>query len=236
MHNVSHKFDSVRTLQSALYHEFDDQIPDGDFNVGYFEGSSHKKKWLVSADNLTAMYAKFKGKKNIALWCDGKDEDEDDENPRKKRKKNKDNLTKKVSEQEEELESVFQKLRGMHENKWSGPQYRLWARVIVSGVHESGKNPPNAPMFNGGIPKQPKESLVDAFAGASKVIAKAFAPPTKDAENAPIHFSPSKKVDVRLNNLEQLRILQRLLEDGILSFDEFTQQKRIVLQELNTLS
>lgn len=142
MHNVSHKFASVRTLQSALYHEFDDQIPDGDFNVGYFEGSSHKKKWLVSADDLTAMYAKFKGKKNIPLWCDGKEmpydeDDEEEEHSRKKRKKNKDTLTKKVSEQEEELESVFQKLRGMHENKWSGPQYRLWARAIVSGVHEN---------------------------------------------------------------------------------------------------
>lgn len=106
----------------------------------------------------------------------------------------------------------------------------------MSGVHECDKNPPNAPMFNGGIPKQPKESLVDAFAGAAKVIAKAFAPQTKDAENVPVHFSPSKKVDVRLKNLEQLRILQNLLEDGILSFEEFTQQKRIVLQELNTLT
>lgn len=241
MHNVSHKFASVRTLQSALYHEFDDQIPDGDFNVGYFEGSSHKKKWLVSVDDLTAMYAKFKGKKNIPLWCDGKEmpydeDDEEEEHSRKKRKKNKDTLTKKVSEQEEELESVFQKLRGMHENKWSGPQYRLWARAIVSGVHESSDHPPNAPMFSGGIPKQQKESLVDAFAGAAKVIAKAFAPPTKEAENAPVHFSPSKKVDVRLKNLEQLRILKSLLEDGILSLDEFTQQKRIVLQELNNLS
>ena len=89
MHNVSHKFDSVRTLQSALYHKFDNQIPDGDFNVGYFEGSSHKKKWLVPADDLTAMYAKFKGKKNIPLWCDGKEMpyDEDDEEEEHSRKK-----------------------------------------------------------------------------------------------------------------------------------------------------
>lgn len=241
LHDVCHRFDSVKTLQSALYHEFDDQIPDGDFNVGYFEGSSHKKKWLVSVDDLNAMYAKFKGKNNISLWCYGKetpyydDDGEDEEHPRKKQRKNKDNHAKKVSEQEEELESVFQKLRGMHENKWSGPQYRLWARAIVTGVHESDDHPPNAPMFNGGIPKQPKESLVDAFAGAAKVIAKAFAPPAKEAENVAVHFSPRKKVDVRLKNLEQLRILQSLLEDGILSIEEFTQQKCIVLRELNNL-
>ena len=58
----------------------------------------------------------------------------------------------------------------MHENKWSGPQDRLWARAIVSGVHESDDHPPNAPMFNGAIPKQPKQSLVDNFTGAAKVI------------------------------------------------------------------
>ena len=39
-----------------------------------------------------------------------------------------------------------------------------------------------------------------------------------------------------MTNLEQLRILQNLMEDGILNQDEFAEQKRIVLQELNNLS
>ena len=234
----------MRTLRSALYHELDNEIPDGDFNVGYFEGSSHKKKWLVSADDLVAMYAHFKGKKQIPLWCDGKESEHtsvhEDEQPRKKRKrsKDKDAHAKKVSEQEGELESMFQRLREMHGSKWSGPQYRLWARAIVSGVHESDDHPPNAPMFNGGIPKQPKESIVDAFTGAATVIARAIVNP-KDLQNEEhnsVRFSPNKKVDIRMKNLEQLRVLQNLMEDGILNQDEFAEQKRIVLQELNNLS
>ena len=63
------------------------------------------------------------------------------------------------------------------------------------------------------------------------MIAKIVVTPTKEIENWIVYFSPSKKVDVCLKNLEQLCILQNLLEDGILSLDEFTQQKRIVLQE-----
>ena len=63
---------TVKALRFALYHELEDEIPDGDYNVGYFEGSQHKKKWLVSSADLVAMYTHFKGKKHIPLWCDGK--------------------------------------------------------------------------------------------------------------------------------------------------------------------
>ena len=39
-----------------------------------------------------------------------------------------------------------------------------------------------------------------------------------------------------MKNLEQLHILQNLMEDSILNQDEFTEQKRIVLQKLKKLS
>ena len=42
-------------------------------------------------------------------------------------------------------------------------------------------------------------------------------------------------MDIRMKNLEQLRVLQSLMEDGILNEKEFTEQKRIVLQSLNNL-
>ena len=241
LHSISHKFDSVKALRSALGHELEDDVADGDYNVGYFEGFQHKKKWLVFPADLEAMYAHFKGKQYIPLWCDGTEsanDSQDDERPcKKKQKKNKGTHTKKVNDQEE-LESVFHELRERHESKRSGPQYRLWARAMVSGVHDSDSQPTNSPMFTGGLQKQPKESLVDAFAGAATAIAKAFTPKQPQDVTAighSVHFSPSKKVDIRMKNLEQLRVLQNLMEDGILSRDEFTEQKRIVLQSLNNL-
>ena len=38
LHNITHKFESVATLCSTLYHELEDDVPDSrDFSVGYFE-------------------------------------------------------------------------------------------------------------------------------------------------------------------------------------------------------
>ena len=61
MHNMSQRFHSVAALRSALWHEFVDAVPDeGEFNVGYFEGKQQTKKWLVTSQDLKAMYSYFK--------------------------------------------------------------------------------------------------------------------------------------------------------------------------------
>lgn len=47
--------------------------------------------------------------------------------------------------------------------------------------------------------------------------------------------SPSKIADIRMKNIEQLRSLQCLRDDGILTDEEFLTQKQIVLRSLNNL-
>ena len=48
MHNVRHKFKSVVALRLALWHKFEELVPEeGEFSVGYFKGKSHCKKWLL---------------------------------------------------------------------------------------------------------------------------------------------------------------------------------------------
>ena len=64
---------------------------------------------------------------------------------------------------------------------------------------------------SGGLQKQP---LADAFAGA---IATVFFSNLQTWHS--VHFSPGKKVDIHMRNLEQFRVLQSLMEDGILSRD-----------------
>lgn len=66
--NVTKKFESVSSLRSALWHKLGDIIPDeGDFNVGYFEGRQHTKKWLTARQDLDVMYTYFEGKACISL-------------------------------------------------------------------------------------------------------------------------------------------------------------------------
>jgi hypothetical protein len=84
MHHVKQRFKTVSALCSALWHEFEGCVPDeGIFNIGYFKGKQHTKKWLVSNQDLDVMYAYFHGKSCISLWCDGKEQDDCDGSKKK---------------------------------------------------------------------------------------------------------------------------------------------------------
>ena len=180
------------------------------------------------------MYNYFIGKPYINLWCDGKVvEDEEEEVPRKKQRRET-----KRSEREEELEDVFQQLKRRHGDEYSGPQLRLWAHMFVANTHDDLDHPPKVPLIVGHVKQQPhRESLSDAFSNAANAFAKALSPATQSTSPSTSQSmcSPSKVVDIRMKNLEQLRCLQQLREDGILTDQEFLIQKSIVLKSLNQL-
>jgi len=48
--------------------------------------------------------------------------------------------------------------------------------------------------------------------------------------------SPSKVIELRMKNFEQLRYLHQLYDDGILDTKEFTEQKQNILTSLQKLS
>ncbi len=110
------------------------------------------------------------------------------------------------------MEDVFQSLKKKHEGEYSGPQLRLWARMVVAKTHDDLDNPPKVPMMTGSIQKQPhRESLTDAFTSAATAIAKAFSPPPIQSNHSDtmlrpdcVRCSPSKATDIRMKNLEQL--------------------------------
>lgn len=241
MHNVRHKFKSVAALQLALWHEFEELVPEEakEFNVGYFEGKSHSKKWLVSAQDLEAMYTHYDGKECISLWCDGKQQQEQGAVGQKRKAKGESHSSKRA-EREEEVDDLFQKLKKKHKDSFSGPQLRLWARMVAVGTHSDMDSPPNVPMIVGGITQQPRrESFSDVMCTAATAFAKALSPPPAQCPQGPSSTSqtqsPNKTVDVRMKNLEQLRYLQQLKGEGILSEEEYLTQKQIVLKALNRL-
>ncbi len=117
--------------------------------------------------------------------------------PLKKRKK-KD--TTKPSEKEDELESVFQRLKAKHEVNYSGPQLRLWARMIVAKTHDDFDKPPNVPMITEVQRTKQKESLSEALTSAAVAVAKVFSPASENKPIAQGYSSPSKKIDLRMKN------------------------------------
>ena len=48
-------------------------------------------------------------------------------------------------------------------------------------------------------------------------------------------MSPSKVVDLRMKNFEQLRYLQQLYEDNILNENEYSEQKNKILATLRNI-
>lgn len=49
------------------------------------------------------------------------------------------------------------------------------------------------------------------------------------------YSSPSRKTDLKLKNLEQLRLLKQLLDNGVLTPLEYSEQKNIILPTLSKL-
>ena len=80
-------------------------------------------------------------------------------------------------DREEDLESIYSELQEKHGDSYSGPQLRLWARMIVSGTHDDVEEPPRVPIIIGMVPNHHKqETLFDALAGAATALVKGFCP------------------------------------------------------------
>ena len=116
------------------------------------------------------------------------------------------------------------------------PQIRLWARMIASGNHDSFDDAPSIPAITGVAPKRKRESLSTVVAGVASSIASAIRPDVGISSSSPAGRSPSKISDLHLKKLQELRELQQLLDLGVLTPEEFAEQKSIVLEALRKLT
>ena len=114
--------------------------------------------------------------------------------------------------------------------------------MIVSGTHDDKEEPPQVPMITGLVPKhQKQETLSDALAGAATAFVNAFR--STPATSVPITFQPHlwgfllarQLIYIRMKNLQQLCFLQQLMQDRIISEQEFLEQKNIILETLHNL-
>ena len=242
LYGFSSRFESVIGVRAKLMEKFEDQVPHSvSFDVGYFEGQQYSKVWLYSNDDLKAMYTKYPTGE-ITLWYDGKS-DSEQSSVRGKRKRD-EPVTSKRQDKEDEVEAVFKELKGKHGDTFDVPRLRLWARMIASKLHEDMDSPPNVPAFNS-TPKRQKqnESFASALSGAAVAFAKTLGDSprpehstvSEDRPYVTASVSPRKTVELRMKNYEQLRYLQQLFDDGILSEKEFLEQKKNILSFLKNL-
>ena len=247
MRNVTRKFASVVELKAKLIEEFEKQVPSTlNFSVGYFEGRQSSKKWLISTEDLHAMYFAFQqsGRTDIFLWCDGVC-DEDEVTPARKCKRPNDDCppTSKRAEKESEVDDIAVDLKDLHGDKYTEPQYRLWARMIINWLHSSRETPPDIPMITGFTPtRRSRRPIEDTVANVVSATVKAMTTHSTNQQSSsssvisqPVGVSPSKVVDISGKCLTQLGNLKKFFEDSVLTEDEWREQKKSILDTLRKL-
>lgn len=222
-------------MRVRILEELRDELPNKlDFDIGYYEKRS-SKSWLVTPEDLKQMYVKFGIHSDIPLWCDA---DCGQVQIQKKGKRKREE-----PEGDEDCDGVYEELQEKHGDSYTMPQLRLWARMINCGTHASYESPPSLPPISGMQPKKTrKDSLTEVFADAASAFSKAMQPPGHSSDSSPpkvpppcAGISPGKAVDLRSKNLQQLRSIQQLLEDKILTQEEYMEQKEIVLASLRKI-
>ena len=134
LHHFSDKFRSVTDLRVRLLEELSDDLPGMiDFDVGYYESRS-SKLLVVTSDDLKQMYEHFKVQEDIQLWCDAVNYDGDrssaSDTKGKKRRREPDKSS------EDDVDAIYGQLKEKHNDKYTMPQLRLWARMIHCGTHD----------------------------------------------------------------------------------------------------
>ena len=154
----------------------------------------------------------------------------------------------KRAKKEQDIEEAFKVLYEKHCEEYSAPQLRLWARMYGNGLHDDLDNPPNVPAITGQPIKKKKEAkyepLTEALAGAATAITKVLvagskASPTRHTTSDPkraVRISPASKANLSGQYLQQLSTLQQLRENSVLSEDEFSEQKHLLLSNLRGLN
>lgn len=241
------KFTSIIDIKVKLMEEFEDQVPPTTrFSVGYFVGRQSMKKWLVTEDDLDAMYSELKvaDKNDVCLWCDGCSEGNEGESQRKRKRDASPGPTSKRAEKEREIDDLVSDLKEMHREKrnLSDPQYRLWARMITNGIHSSKETPPQVPMITGTPTRAPRKTIEETVASTVTAVVKGMGAATQPQTQTNLqsslttHVSPSKAVDIRGKCFSQLASLKQLFEESVLTEEELQEQKSSILETLRKLS
>ena len=242
---------NVTQLKLKLIDSFSEYVPaTHEFQVGYLEGWGSQKRWIVRSEDLEKMYDTFYNGDEIKLWYEGKSKDSHSARGQNARERLR-MMNHLVSEIVKLMKrDIHTKLEKKHGDKYTGPQYTLWAKFIRMDRHEIYEHTPPIPLMTGeqkGRSKKCKDSVSDALAGAATAIANALtgkgqqtSSPARSSSKVSFStshaLSPNNQAGLRRKHLEDLRTLSQLFDDGILTHGEFQEQKQNVLSGLRKLT
>ena len=254
-HGMTEVIRSCAMLKVKLHESFPNDVPaNSDLQVGYLEGN--QKRWIFEERDLDVMYDSCEPGSKITLWCHGIcNASTEASEPSAKRRKT---VTSAVasnssSELTDNADQIFKELKHKHSDM-ANTKLRLWAKLIDKGRYDDYDNPPQIPLITGSPApeKKKRDSISNALVDAAVVVAKAFqnshastplttkgSPPRPVLPTGqlepPSKLSPLKYAQLRRSCLDDLKSLNELYQESVLSEAEFKEEKTRILSTLKTL-
>ena len=213
---------SVEMLKGAVRSQLQGEISQtGDFDVRYLQGSSVVS--IRSREDLLEIWAGLQKGGNTILWCNGlrkaskrtqldfSSGDEPEEASKSVKRK------KKEEEKEDRVEETIKDLKKKNgENTYTSMQYRIWAEMVIGGVHKSINSAPSSTMLfrAGGAKKRGEHSTSTVSSNGT---------------------SPAKVIDNRTKCYKQLSDLKHLFDSGIMPESVYIEEKTTIMAMLKKL-
>lgn len=242
---------STNDLKVAIREQLNEDIVAEDFDVGFVEGSSVVR--MRSKQDLYELWSRLrKPGTKMSLWCDGLLERGGKKSEGRKRARGDDvgsenesgpSKKKPQSDRAEKVQEIADRLKERHGSRYTPMQIRIWAEMIASGLHCSEDDPPSTTMFlraGGSTPHKKKDQtpVAQALTDVATAFASALSPRVATSSMIPSMgstSSPAKVIESRSKLYKQLTDLQNLLNMGILTDDEYKEEKDSIMNLLHQL-
>lgn len=205
--------------------------------IGYFEQSN--KHWIHNRLDLHDVWSKIEGGAKITLWCMCNEPGISKARSTKRSSTEEENKTEKKQKlcSSRELAEEYEKeLTEKHGSKYTRFQYKLWAEMLASGVHEAKDEPPAASMFTRGTKQQKQQENHDSVVtGMMSVMNTLCQAVTSKPSPSPTGASPARKAELRSTYIKQLGELRRLYDSDVLNVDEYEEQRSHIVSLMREL-
>jgi len=214
---VDSNFDTPEDIKQQLCEAFSEHIPnsDVDLEIGYISpghGARGQQRWIIDNEDVQDMYEDYKGKNEVLLWFYIPSSNVHhggrrvrSRSPGKKKKQS--NYQNKV----DEVEAVVVKLKEKHSGKYPEEKIRMWGHLIQMGKHASYDDPPNLPFFC-----KDKKSVASSSSCSQGV-------------------SPSKRLQMRSQCIEQLDRWHTLLEKGGITKEQYDELQATIFKDMQNM-
>ena len=273
----------VRSIQTAnisndtafrefVVHEFGNKVcgEAKSMEIGYFKGN--KRVWIRTGDDYSQILGKLRSGSTITLWCEcspgrkravesDEHSDSDSDGTQKNSSSTLKRRRKSLSEEKNAcVQEIFQKLKTQHGDKYTGPQYRLWAEAIDVNQHSSYNEHPQGSFFSAmqgrahGVRKSgSSDVLTTAVTTLATSLAAALQPPCSESSNNSAHKSagsstppqresrspvitPVRAAQLKTTYITQIKELHSLVEIGALTPEQYEDQQDSILQQMDRLN